>query len=274
MERFGMKTKNISKDYSRYLLKRKLYKVMILAMQFSLLAILIGAWEILAQTKVIDTFITSCPSRIFRKIVELFSAGTIWNDMFVTLYEAVVAFIISTLGGTLLAIILWWNQTIRRVLEPYIIVLNSLPKVALGPIIILIVGVNIKAIVTMAILIMIVLSTINMLNAFCAIDDNKILLLKSMGANKLQILFRLVLPHSLPDFISLLKINVGLTWVGTIMGEYLVSYAGLGYQILLASQVFNIDMVMACTFLLCVLACVMYLIVAWIEKIVVGKYKK
>lgn len=269
-----MKHKTYSQDYAKYLLKKKAYKITILVLQFALLAFLIGLWEMMAQLKLIDTFITSCPSRIWKQMIELFSQGTIWHDMFVTLYEAILSFAIATLGGTLLAIILWWNKTIRRVLEPYIIVLNSLPKVALGPIIILIVGVNTKAIVTMAVLIMIVLSTINMLNAFLGVDDNKILLLKSMGANKFQILFRLILPHSLPDFISLLKINVGLTWVGTIMGEYLVSFAGLGYQILLASQVFDIDMVMACTFLLCILACVMYLIVAGIEKIVIGKYRK
>lgn len=265
---------NYSHDYKVFKRKKICYSVVVLILQILLLVALIGAWEWAARSGAIDTFLTSSPSRIFKTLCKEFMLGSIWRDIGVTLFEATISFLIATLGGTFIAIILWWNTTIRRVLEPYIVVLNSLPKVALGPIIILLMGVNQKAIVLMAVLIMIVLSTINMLNSFMSIEEDKILLLKSMHANKFQILFHLVLPHSIESFIALLKVNVGLTWVGTIMGEYLVSFAGLGYLILTNSQVFNTDMVMTSTFILCVLACLMYLIVALIEKIVKRKYHK
>ena len=130
------------------------------------------------------------------------------------------------------------------------------------------IGAGTGAIVAMDILIMIVITILSMLNTFNSCDDNKILLLKRMGATKLQILFKLILPNSLMEFISVLKINVGLTWVGTIMGEYLVSRAGLGYLIVYGGQVFKLDLVMASTIILCVLAALMYFLVVIIEKFV------
>ena len=213
----------------------------------------------------------SCPSRIFVAIKNLYTSGSLFTHMFTTLGEALIGFFIATFAGSLIAIILWWNDTIRRILDPYLVVLNSLPKIALGPIIIIWVGVGMSAIVTMDILIMIVIYIITMLNAFRQVDPTKIMLLKSMGATKFQILCKLILPASLMEFISLLKINVGLTWVGTIMGEYLVSKAGLGYLIIYGGQIFNIDLVMASTLILCVLAVLMYFVVALIEKIINNK---
>jgi len=214
----------------------------------------------------------SSPSRIIATIADLYSNGNLFYHIFTTLYEAIVGFLIATIGGTLIAIILWWNDTLRRILDPYIVVLNSLPKIALGPIIIIWVGVGTSSIVTMDILIMIIITIMSMLNSFRQIDESKIMLLKSMNSNKYQILFKLILPHSLPEFISLLKINVGLTWVGTIMGEYLVSKAGLGYLIIYGSQIFNLDLVMSSTIILCILAALMYFVVAFIEKKINKKY--
>lgn len=263
---------NYSKDYIKYLKKQKLTKALIVIVQILILVILIALWEILASTGAIDTFIMSSPSRILKTIVNLYVSGNLFIHIFTTLSEAIIGFLIATFLGSIIAIILWWNDTIRRILDPYIVVLNSLPKIALGPIIIIWVGVGTSAIITMDILIMIIITIISMLNAFRQTDETKILLLKSMGANKFQILLKLVLPNSLPEFISLLKINVGLTWVGTIMGEYLVSKAGLGYLIIYGSQIFNLDLVMSSTIILCVLAGLMYFVVAFIEKIINKKY--
>lgn len=260
--------KEISKDYKVYLRKKKTNKIIVLSVQLGILILFISLWEILARLNVIDTFILSSPSRIMSTIAELYVSGSLFYHIFTTLSEAIIGFLIATIGGYLIAIILWWNDFIRKILDPYIVVLNSLPKIALGPIIIIWVGVGTSAIVTMDILIMIVISILTMLNAFRYTDESKIMLLRSMGANKFQILTRLVIPNSITEFISLLKINVGLTWVGTIMGEYLVSRAGLGYLIIYGSQIFNLDLVMAGTILLCVLATLMYFIVALIEKII------
>ena len=258
--------KNYSNDYKTYLKVKTLKKSLIIATQIGILILIFGLWELFARLEIIDTFIMSSPSRILRTIGELYRTGDLFHHAFTTLYEAIIGFLIATLGGVILAILLWSNDTLRKILDPYIVVLNSLPKIALGPIIIIWVGVGTSSIVTMDVLIMIIISIISMLNAFRQIDESKIMLLKSMNANKFQILTKLILPGSLPEFISLLKINVGLTWVGTIMGEYLVSKAGLGYLIIYGSQIFNLDLVMASTIILCVLAAVMYFIVAFIEK--------
>ena len=266
--------KNISKEYKKYLTKKKVNKFIILTIQLGILIAFVALWEILAVNGVIDTFILSSPSRILRTIVDLYSSGNLFYHISTTLIEAIIGFLIATLGGYIIAIILWWNDYLRRILDPYIVVLNSLPKIALGPIIIIWVGVGTSSIVTMDILIMIVISIITMLNAFRQVEESKIMLLKSMGANKFQILLKLIIPSALSELISLLKINVGLTWVGTIMGEYLVSKAGLGYLIIYGSQIFNLDLVMTGTILLCILATLMYFIVAIIEKIVNKKLNK
>lgn len=258
---------NYSKEYAQYLKKIRTNKAIILTIQLIILIGIFALWEILALVGAIDTFIMSSPSRIVKQIGILLSNGTLFYHIGITLYEAIIGFLIATIGGTLIAIILWWNETIRKILDPYIVVLNSLPKIALGPILIIWIGAGTGAIVAMDILIMIVITILSMLSAFNSCDENKILLLKSMGATKFQILFKLILPNSLMEFISVLKINVGLTWVGTIMGEYLVSRAGLGYLIVYGGQVFKLDLVMASTIILCVLAAIMYFCVVIIEKL-------
>ena len=260
------KNDNYSKEYKKYLKKVRQKKAFVLTSQITILIAFFAIWEILAVTGAIDTFILSSPSRILIQIGALFKNGTLFYHIGVTLLEAIIGFLIATALGSFIAILLWWNETLRRILDPYIVVLNSLPKVALGPILIIWIGAGMGAIVAMDILIMIIITIISMLNSFISCDKNKILLPQSMVANKFQILFKLILPNSLLDFISVLKINVGLTWVGTIMGEYLVSSAGLGYLIVNGSQVFKLDLVMASTIILCVLAALMYLIVSWIEK--------
>jgi len=267
--------KNIySREYQNYLKKKKQKSIWIVIIQIGILLAIIGLWELLAQVGAIDTFILSCPSNMVKTIIMLAKDGSLLLHMWTTLYEALLGFLIATVVGSIVAILLWWNETIYRILDPYIVVLNSLPKIALGPILIIWIGVGTKAIVAMDVLIMVVITTLSMLNAFRACDQNKILLLRSMGASKFQILTKLILPNSLCDFISVLKINVGLTWVGTIMGEYLVSKAGLGYLIVYGGQIFNLDLVMASTLLLCIMAGAMYLIVSIIEKKVNKHLKK
>ena len=258
----------ISAGYRKYILKQRISKGVIISIQILLLILMITLWELLAKLEIIDTFITSSPSKIITELKRLFS-DNFTHHIMVTFTESMIAFLIATIGGTIIAIILWWSEFLRKILDPYIVVLNSLPKIALGPIIIVWFGIGTTPIIVMAILIMIVITIISMLNAFTSCDENKVLLLKSMGANKLQILLKLILPNSLLEFISVLKINVGLTWVGTIMGEYLVSRAGLGHLIVYGGQVFNLDLVMSSTITLCALASIMYFIVIGLEKIII-----
>ena len=269
-----MKKNNDGKSFRHALYVRKIKREnsLIVILRFSLLVLLLGLWELFAQTGVIDSFISSSPSKIITTIKDLFVNDNLIYHIGVTLYETILGFIIAVGLGYLIALILWWSERTRRVLEPYIVVLNSLPKIALGPIIIVWFGSGSKSIIFMAILIGIIVAIITMLNGFLATDKTKILLLKGMGASKFQILMKLVIPQSMPTFISMLKINVGMAWIGSIMGEYLVSKAGLGYLIVYGGQVFKLDLVMASTIVLCILAALMYFAVAMLEKLII-KYK-
>ena len=261
---------NFSPSHKEYLKKIKKDKAIVLSSQILLLVAIIGLWELFTAVGILDSFYFSSPSRIINTLGEMFATGDIWAHIGVTLYETLLGFIIATLLGTLIAILLWWSEKLRRILDPYIVVLNALPKIALGPMIVIWFGIGTTSIVVMCIMICLIITTISMLNAFLACDKDKIQLMKSLGANKFQILFKLILPSSLADFISVLKINVGMSWVGTIMGEYLSSRAGLGYLIVYGGQVFRLDLVMTATLILCLLAGGMYFIVAGIE----ARFKK
>lgn len=264
------KQKNFSKTHKDYIKRLKRTKFTIIFFRIFILVMLLGLWELFTHLNILDSFFVSSPSRIINQIATLAKEETLFSHTLITLYETIIGFAIATILGYLIAVLLWWNEKARKIFEPYIVVLNSLPKIALGPVIILWVGAGTKAIVLMCILICIVITTMTMLSAFMSVEEGKILLLKSMNANKIQILFKLILPSSMPEFISVLKINVGMSWVGSIMGEYLTSKAGLGYLIVYGGQVFKIDLVMAATTVLCVLAFLMYFLVSLLEK----KYRK
>ena len=261
-----------SNERIKYLNKRKKDKFSIVFLRIFLLIAILGVWETFANWGVIDPFITSSPSRIVITVRTLFINDNFFYHIGITLYETIVGFMLAVGVGYVFALLFWWSDKIRKVLEPYIVVLNSLPKIALGPIIIIWFGSGEKSIIFMAFIIGIIVAIMTMLNGFLAIDKNKILLLRSLGANKFQILLKLVIPGSLPTLISMLKISVGMAWIGSIMGEYLVSRAGLGYLIVYGGQVFKLDLVMASTVILCALATLMYVLIAMLEKLII-KYK-
>ncbi len=263
------KDKLYSKEHNQYLKKLRRENLFVWIMRFLILLLVLGLWELLANLGKIDVFITSSPSRIIKTTISLFEQDNLLYHIGITLYETIMGFLIAVLLGYIIALALWWSERLRKVLEPYVVVLNSLPKIALGPIIIVWCGSGSKAIIFMATLIGIIVAIITMLNGFLATDKNKILLLKSMGASKFQVLTKLVIPGSFPTLISMLKISVGLAWVGSIMGEYLVSRAGLGYLIVYGGQVFKLDLVMSATVMLCIMATLMYLAIALLEKLLI-----
>ena len=258
-----------SKEHLAYLKKQKANAVLVHILRVGLLLLLLGAWELSAQLEWVNPFITSSPSRIALCIADLYRNGSLFYHIGTTLWETMLGFFVAVLMGFALALLLWWSERVRKVLEPYIVVLNSLPKIALGPVIIIWFGTGSTAIVFMTVLVGIIVAVMNMLSGFLATDKNKITLLRSMGASKMQILIKLVIPSSLPEFIGMLKICVGMAWIGSIMGEYIVSKAGLGYLIVYGGQVFKLDLVMAATFILCILAAAMYFLVVLAEKIVI-----
>lgn len=261
------KIMKFSKSHYDYLKKYRTKKVLILVSQISILVILLLAWELLTKYEIISSFFFSSPSRIAETIGELYKNGELLYHSRITLSETLIGFAIATGIGFLVAFILWYSDFLRRVLEPYLVVLNSLPKISLGPIIIIWFGAGSKAIIFMCILIVIIVTIMNILNSFTSCDKQLIALSRSLGANKFQIFFKLILPNSLKDIVATLKINVGLSWIGAIMGEYLVSKAGLGYLLIYGGQVFDLNLVMTATVVLCVLASIMYFAVALFEKL-------
>ncbi len=262
-----MKKKSVSPSHLKYLRNQRRNKGVVVTCQLLLVVLFLGLWQLLADKGVIDSFITSSPAKVWTTFAQL-AKGDLWRHVGVTLMETVVGFLLSFVIGTVVAILLWFSQTVRRVLEPYLIVLNALPKIALGPLIIVWIGAGKEAIITMAVLISVIITIINTLTGFISVPEDKLLLMKTLGANKWQTLWKLVFPSSMPTITACLKINVGMSWVGSIMGEYLVSKAGLGYLIVYGGQVFNLSLVMCSTVILCALAGLMYLAVAIVERVV------
>lgn len=264
---------NYTEEHTRYLrdLNHEHRKVMLL--RVSLLLLIIGLWEAAAALQWIDPFIMSSPSRIVRTIGSLYNDGVLFMHIGVTLWETVAGFSLGTLLGIGIAIVLWWSPVVARTLDPYLVVLNSLPKIALGPVIIIWVGAGEGAIITMALLISVIVTVLSVLNGFMDVSEEKIMLMRTFGAKRLQILSMVILPASVPSIISALKINIGMTWVGVIVGEYLVSKAGLGYLIVYGGQVFKLDLVMASILILAVVAALMYIAVAYVEKRYIKKQK-
>ncbi len=262
---------NYSKEHKKFLRHENTKSFLIQLSRLLILFLFIGLWELVAYKNWVDPFIISSPSRVVKQAVELYENGTLFKHIFTTLNETLWAFGLSTLIGFVIAVILYLITPLRKILEPYLVVLNSLPKIALGPLIIIWVGVGTSAIVTMGILICVVISIINMLNSYLSVSDEKIMLLKSMGANKFQIMTKLIFPATLPNFMATLKINLGMAWVGVIMGEYLSSKAGLGYLLVYGGQVFQLNLVMCAIVILCLLSALMYGVISIIEKIVIKK---
>lgn len=263
---------NFSNEHLKYLKKEKNRQIQIWIFRFAILAFILLSWELLALFGLIDTFILSSPSKIFKTLANLFVNDNMLFHIGITLYETIVGFIVAVLLGTVIALLLWLSEFAQKVIEPYLVVLNSLPKIALGPIIIVAFGSGSKSIIFMAVLIGIIVTIINMLSGFLSTDKGKIQLLKTMGANKFQLLTKLVLPSSLKTFISTLKVDVGMAWIGSIMGEYIASKAGLGYLLVYGAQVFKLDLVMATIVVLCVLASLMYLSILILEKVLIKNY--
>lgn len=260
-----------SREHIAYLKHLKKKKIIVIASRILLLVLILGIWEICAQFRVVDPFVTSSPSRVVKTIAELYENGTLFYHIGITLAETVAGFIIAVALGYLIAVALWASETVRKVLEPYIVVLNSLPKIALGPLIIIWIGTGYTAIIFMTVIVSIIVCIMNMLAGFVAVDKTKLLLMKSMGAGKATTLRKLIIPASLPALTNTLKVAVGLAWIGSIMGEYIVSKAGLGYLIVYGGQVFKLDLVMTATFILCILAGGMYGIITVAEKLINNK---
>jgi len=255
-----------SDEHKQYLKKLKKEKYFVRITQISIIIIFLIIWEALAHFEIINTFLYSSPSRIVKTISNLYSKNDLFGHIGITIYETLLSFSIASIFGIILATILWYNKFLSNVLEPYLTVINSLPKVALGPLIIIWVGASTNSIVVMALMISMIISVINIYNGFISTNNIFIKLLKTFNASKWQIFIKVVFPSNKVTIINSFKINISMSLIGVIMGELLVSKKGLGYLIMYGSQVFNINLVITSVFILGIVSYLMYYIVSLIEK--------
>lgn len=261
----------MTKEHGEYLLNIKKDNIKITFIRVLIFVIFLVLWEVLTRTKILDPFLTSSPTRIVKSFIQFTKDGSLFTHIGITLYETILGFSLGTLFGFIIALILWTFPKVSKVLDPYLVVLNALPKVALAPIILFWVGNGTSAIITMALLISIVTTIISILTGFNEVDKEKLLLMKTFQASKLQIIKYLLLPSSIQTLISTLKINVGLSWVGVIMGEFLVARQGLGFLIVYGGQISQLDMVMMSIVLLSIIAFIMYKIISVLEAYFMNK---
>ena len=251
----------VNEERLSFLKKIKKNKRIIFTFRLLIIILILGIWEILARLSIINTFITSSPTDIVKTTIKLINDGSLFSHMYVTIYEVIISFLISSSIGIIVATILWSNKTLARIIDPYLTILNSLPKVALGPLIIILIGAKQSSIIFMALLISTFITIINIYNGFISTDSNYIVLLKSMNAKKKDIFLNAIFPSNLLNIINTLKINISMSLIGVIMGELLVSKEGLGYLIMYGSQVFNINLVITSVVILAFISYLMYIIV-------------
>ena len=255
-----------SLEHKNYLKKIKRNNFFVKLTQILILIVFLIIWQLLSDYKIINPFIFSSPIKVVETIINLHTTGDLYNHILITVWETLISFVLGTLLGILIASIMWWNKFFAKVIDPYLTVLNSLPKVALGPILIIWVGAGMQSIVVMALLISTIITIINVYQGFINIDPIKIKLMQTFKATKSQIYFKLILPGTISNIISCFKVNISMSLIGVIMGEFLVSKEGIGYLIMYGYQVFNLDLVITGTIILCIVAAIMYSLVLYIEK--------
>ena len=236
------------------------------AIQAGIFLVLIALWEILTQCEIMDPFIFSSPSRMATCFIELSKDGSLFMHLGITLLETFVSFGVVTVFGIGLAILLWWNDTLSQILEPYLVVLNSLPKTALAPVFIVWLGNNMKTIIVAAVSVAVFGTVITLSSQFHSVEEDKIKLIQTLGGTKKDILLQVVLPSNVPAILSNAKVNIGLSLVGVIIGEFLAAQAGLGYLIIYGRQVFKLDYVMLSICILCIVATGLYKLLSFVEQ--------
>ena len=256
----------MSPERKKYLKKIKNEKILVFIFRLLIIISFILTWELLVRFRIINSFLTSSPTDIINTTYKLLVDGTLLNHITVTLYEIIISFIISFLISFIVATIMYFIPIISKIIDPYLTILNSLPKVALGPLIIIWAGAGIKSIIIMGLLISIFVTTINIYTSFINTDEKYINLMKTFHSNKKNIFLKVIIPSNYKNIISTLKINLSMNFIGVIMGELLVSKKGLGYLITYGSSVFHINLVITSIVILCIMSYLLYSLVEYLSK--------
>ncbi|MDO4266938.1 MAG: ABC transporter permease [Eubacteriales bacterium] len=256
----------VSRRQREYIEKEQLHKRRVAVCRMMLLVLLLAIWELCTSLGMIDDFIFSSPSRVLLCFWEMVQDGSIFGHVGITLFETLASFFVVAAAGILAAVALWSSRSAAEVLEPYLVMLNSLPKSALAPILIVWLGNHIHTIIVAAVSVALFGSILTLYTGFQSMDPEKYRLIRSLGGRRKDVLTKVLLPGSVPLIISNMKVNVGLCLVGVIIGEFLAAQRGLGYLIIYGSQVFKLDLVMMSIVILCLVSAALYQGIALLEK--------
>ncbi len=257
---------DLSKSQLQYLKKHQKHKRIVRISRILILLSFLFIWEFTANVGIIDSFIFSSPSKIATCFWEMTLDKSIFLHIGVTLYETILSFLLVIAISILVAVALWFSTKLSEILDPYLVVLNSLPKSALAPLLIVWLGANTTTIIVAGMSVAIFGSILNLYASFTTVDPGKIKLIYTLQGHKIQALTKVVLPSSLPAIISNMKVNIGLCLVGVIIGEFLAARNGLGYLIIYSSQVFKMDWLLMSIVLLCIMATLLYSLINLLEK--------
>ncbi len=259
-------TQHLSAGQQNYLLRIRKHQRIVHISRVLILLSFLFIWEFSANTGIIDSFIFSSPSKIALCFWTMVLDRSIFLHLGVTLYETIISFILVVGISILVAVLLWSSKKLSEILDPYLVVLNSLPKSALAPLLIVWLGANQTTIIVAGISVAIFGSILNLYTCFTTVDPGKIKIIYTLQGTKLQVLTKVVLPSSIPAIISNMKVNIGLCLVGVIIGEFLAARNGLGYLIIYSSQVFKMDWLLMSIVLLCIMAMGLYALINLLEK--------
>lgn len=268
----GKKNIVVSQSQKIYLEGIRREKIRVNCVRVLILVLFVALWEVCAGTGVINDFIFSSPSRIVKCFVSMCADGSLFRHMWVTLYETFISFFLVIGVGLVAAVLMWLSRSFSRIIEPYIVVLNSLPKSALAPILIVWLGNNIRTIIISAISVAVFGTILTLYTGFMEMDPDKIKLIKTLGGNRFHVLTKVLIPGNLAVILNTMKVNMGLSLVGVIIGEFLAANEGLGYLIIYGSQVFKLDWVMLSIIILCIMATVLYQLINILEKVLERRY--
>jgi NitT/TauT family transport system permease protein len=256
----------ISEQHGQFLRSLRLRQAWVVTTQIAILLAFLGLWHFAASYRLIDPFITSEPTAVARTMVELVQDGTLGYHTAITVAETLIGFMVGTVLGIVIGGILWWSDFLSDVTDPYIVVLNATPKMALGPVFIVWLGASMTAVIALAVSISLFVTILSVYSAFRQADRDKLVVVASFGASKWQSFTKVVFPSAVPTIVATLKVNIGLSLIGAIVGEFLAAKAGLGYLIIYGQNIFNMSLVMTSLVILTVIAGLMYYAVALLER--------
>jgi len=264
-------TKHELTTQEQFLLNHKKHKKKVLSLRFIVLFLFLAMWELTSQTGLIDSFFFASPSIVIKCAIDMTAEGTLFTNIGITLAETLISFFLVIVIGIGMATVLWYWKSASEVIEPYLVILNSLPKSALAPLFIVWLGTGMKTIIVAGVSVAVFGCIISIYTGFMQVDPEEMKLIYTLGGNKSDVFKKVVFPSSVPIIISNMKVNIGLSLVGVIIGEFLAARRGLGYLIIYGSQVFKLDMVITSIIILCIIAVILYQGILRLEKYYLNK---